>query len=40
MQFFTECKTKEEAATLFRKLSKCFHPDVGGQSELQIELTK
>lgn len=40
MQFFTECKTKEEAKATFRRLSKCFHPDVNGESQLMIELKK
>jgi len=40
MQFFTGCKTKEEATKLFRNLSKCFHPDIGGQSEYMVELIK
>ena len=40
MQFFTDCRTKEETTTLFRKLSKCFHPDVGGESVYMVELIK
>lgn len=35
---FDKCKTKEEAKTLFRKLSMKLHPDHGGDHELFIKL--
>lgn len=38
MQFFSDCKTQCEAKDLFRKLSKHFHPDVGGDADLMREL--
>lgn len=31
--YFTDCKTLEEAKTLYRKLSKELHPDLGGNTE-------
>lgn len=40
MDFFTLCKNKTEAKSVFRKLSKCFHPDKGGQNDLMVELQK
>ena len=40
MDFFSSCKDTAEAKTLYRKLVKCFHPDVGGIPELMIELQK
>lgn len=40
MNFFNNCKTKEEAKKVFNKLAKHFHPDKGGDSELMIELKK
>lgn len=40
MLFFNDCKTKQETTTLFRKLSKFFHPDMGGENEYMIELIK
>lgn len=40
MDFFTLCKNKTEAKSVFRKLSKCFHPDKGGQNDLMCELQK
>lgn len=38
MDFFSKCKTEHEVKALFRRLSKLFHPDTGGESELMIEL--
>ena len=40
MNFFNNCKTKEEAKKVFNKLAKHFHPDKGGDSDLMIELKK
>ena len=40
MNFFSECKTIEEVKTIFRRLSKHFHPDKGGEAALMIELKK
>jgi curved DNA-binding protein CbpA len=40
MDFFSKCKDQDEAKALFRKLSKNFHPDAGGDSDLMIELKK
>lgn len=40
MDFFSHCKTKEEARSTFKKLCKCFHPDKGGDESLMIELKK
>jgi hemerythrin-like domain-containing protein len=40
MNFFNDCKTQDEAKTLFRKLSKMFHPDKGGDPEFMMELKK
>lgn len=40
MDFFVDCKSPEELKNRFRKLSKCFHPDKGGDTELFMELKK
>lgn len=32
--FFAYCKDNEERKSLYRRLSKCFHPDRGGDNEL------
>lgn len=40
MDFFSKCQTQEEAKKVFKKLCKCFHPDIGGDDELIIELYK
>lgn len=40
MKFFIDCKDKEEAKIVYRRLVKCFHPDKGGSNELMIELQK
>ncbi len=40
MKYFANCKTKEEAKTLFRELAKKYHPDCGGTNEQMIELHK
>lgn len=40
MDFFSNCKTKEEAKATFKRLCKCFHPDKGGEEALMIELTR
>ena len=37
---FKDCATWDEAKTLFRKLSKTMHPDLGGSHEQFIELVK
>jgi chromosome segregation ATPase len=34
MDFFNECTTLKERKALFWKLSKLFHPDMGGDAEL------
>ena len=38
MDFFSECKDKEEAKKVYRTLAKCFHPDKGGNNELMLQL--
>lgn len=38
MDFFSKCQNKSEAKDLYRKLSKLFHPDHGGDTSLQVEL--
>ncbi len=40
MDFFSNCKTKEEAKATFKRLCKCFHPDKGGEEALMIELKR
>ncbi len=40
MNFFSNCKSSEDAKEIFRKLSKCFHPDKGGNVDLMAELNK
>lgn len=40
MKLFKDCKSWDEAKTLFRKLSKTMHPDLGGSHEKFIELVK
>jgi len=40
MNFFCDCKDKDEAKKLFHKLAKLFHPDHGGNTDLMIELKK
>jgi len=40
MDFFSNCKTKEEAKSTFKRLCKCFHPDKGGEEALMIELKR
>ena len=40
MDFFSNCKTKEEAKATFKRLCKCFHPDKGGEEALMVELTR
>lgn len=40
MMFFSECKTKQEAKELFRKLAKQYHPDKGGSPEIMHNLLK
>ncbi len=40
MNFFNNCKNEKEAKEVFRNLSKCFHPDKGGNVELMTELNK
>jgi hypothetical protein len=35
---FQKCQTTEETKTLFRKLAKYLHPDVGGDTQLMILL--
>ena len=37
---FKDCSSWDEAKTLFRKLSKTMHPDLGGTHEQFIELVK
>ena len=37
---FKDCKSWDEAKTLFRTLSKKMHPDLGGTHEQFIELVK
>lgn len=38
MRFFSDCKTDDERKAIYRKLSKLFHPDHGGDAELMTEL--
>lgn len=40
MDFFSDCKSKEEAKSTYKRLCKCFHPDKGGEESLMIELKK
>ncbi len=40
MKYFKDCASWDDAKTLFRKLSKKLHPDLGGSHELFIELVK
>lgn len=40
MRFFSDCKSEEERKQLYRKLSKLFHPDHGGDAEMMTELNK
>jgi len=40
MDFFSRCRTTEEAKSVFRMLSKHFHPDRGGDANLMVELQK
>ena len=40
MDFFSRCRTTDEAKMVFRSLSKHFHPDRGGDPQLMKELTK
>lgn len=35
---FSKCKTKEECKTLFKRLAKRLHPDLGGEHDLMILL--
>ena len=37
---FKDCATWDEAKTLFRKLSKTMHPDLGGTNEQFVELKR
>ena len=39
-KLFKDCSSWDEAKTLFRKLSKTMHPDLGGTHEQFIELVK
>lgn len=40
MDFFSDCKSQEEAKETFRRLCKCFHPDRGGEESLMVELKR
>jgi len=40
MDFFSRCRTTDDAKIVFRSLSKHFHPDRGGDPELMKELSK
>lgn len=40
MDFFSSCKTKEDAKKIFRQLAKMFHPDKSGDSTLMLELQR
>lgn len=41
MDFFSACKTQDEAKATFRKLAKVFHSDIsGGNNDLMRELIK
>ncbi len=40
MNFFSQCKTKEEVKVVYRRLAKAFHPDKGGEAALMMELQK
>ena len=40
MDFFSSCKTKEDAKKVFRQLAKMFHPDKSGDSTFMIELQR
>jgi hypothetical protein len=38
MDFFSKCTTEAEVKETFRRLSKCFHPDKGGEEALMTDL--
>lgn len=38
MDFFSDCISHEEVKARFRKLSKLFHPDRGGDNEIMRQL--
>ncbi len=40
MDFFSDCQNETQTKEVYRKLSKHFHPDKGGDSALQVELQK
>lgn len=40
MDIFCDCKNIDDAKALYRKLSKLYHPDTGGDKDLMMDLTK
>lgn len=40
MDFFSSCTDEAQVKSTFRRLSKHFHPDVGGENDLMIELKR
>jgi DnaJ-class molecular chaperone len=40
MNYFKDCKTKDDVKRIYRELAKKLHPDHGGSDELMRELTR